>query len=458
MGVSLDGLVSGLDTSSIISGLVAAAATNQNRLKAQRADVELKKDHWSTMEGHLTALKSAIEAINTASEFKSMTATSSLDSRVTPEVSGTALAGTYTVNVSQLASSQTSKSSESFADGTTAFITAGSPELTITVNGGTPEVIALTDNTLDGAIAAVNDANLGVQAYKIQQSDGTYVMMVTSEDTGEDYDFTITTNDTDGTPITFNTIATAQNTLATVNGISVSSTSNTLADVIPGVTLTVLDDSDTDEDGTSEDFQVVVGTDREKVKENIGDFVSKYNTVLSYISFEVKFNDVSEEAGPLSGDNTLRQLQRTLQDRLRATYTTNDIDTLSALGITTLKDGTLSVDDDDLADALDTKFSQVIDFFTADDGLFASITNSSDTGTLDLFLQDSDGTLATKYDALDEQIETYTESIEKEEDRLARLEETLRAKFTAMEVTLSKLKLSEAYVNNVLAKNTSKND
>lgn len=450
MGSAVDGIVSGLDTTSIISALVSASGAGRTRMKQQLADVELKRDHWTTMQDHLTALQSAITSINESTEFKKMSATSSDTARVTTEVTGTALAGTYAVNVSQLASAQTSKTSESFADGTSTFITAGSPELYVSINGGAATTISLTDNTLDGAISALNDANLGVQAYKVQQADGTYLMMVTGEDTGADYDFSITNNDTDGTPLTFTTLTTAKDTLATINGVSVASNSNIIADVIPGVTLTIFDDTDTDGDGTSDDIPIVVGTDLSGIKDNIKNFVDKYNTVLSYISYEVKYNDTSKESGPLAGDNLLRQIQRTLQDKLRASYTSNaDIDALSAVGITTLKDGTLEIDDTDLSTALNDHFSQVIGFFTDSDGLFNALTNDDETGSLDYMLDSTDGTLAAKFDSLDEQIDTYNESIEKEDDRLASLEARLRAQFTAMEVALGKLKLTGSYVDNL---------
>lgn len=455
MGSAVDGIVSGLDTSSIISALVSASAANRTRMKQQLADIELKKDHFTTLQDHITALQSAITDINTASEFKKMSATSSESDRVSPEVTGVALAGSYTVNISQLASAQTSKTSKSYADGTTAFITAGSPELYVSVNGAAATTVSLTTNTLDGAISAINDANLGMQAYKVQQSDGTYLMMVTGEDTGEDYDFTITTNDTDTTPLSFTTLTSAQDTLGTVNGVSVRSNNNIISDVIPGVTLTLFDDTDLDDNGVSDDTTVTIGTDLSGIKDAIKNFVDKYNTVQSYISFEVKYNDSSKEAGPLASENLVRQIQRTLQDKLRATYTSNtDIDVLSSLGITTLKDGTLEIDDTDLSDALSDHFSQVINFFTADDGLFNALTNDDEDGTLDYLLDSTDGTLKTKFDSLDEQIDTYNEEIEKEDDRLSAMEARLRAQFTAMEVALGKLKLTGSYVDNLSALST----
>lgn len=443
MAVALDGLVSGLDTSSIIDSLVSAAGAGLTRYKQQLADVELKKDHWETMKGHLTSLYDAINAINESSELKAMTATSADTGLLDAEVTGTALAGTYSVNVTQLAAAQTSKSTNSFASGSSTF--TADTSLEISVNGAAAVSVDLSsDLTLDGVIAAINDANLGIQAYKVQQADGTYILMATGEETGADYDFTFSLSDQ-----TFSDITTAQDTLATVNGVSVKSSNTTISGVIPGVDLTAYDE-------TGGAVDVVVGIDRSKVKDNIEDFVSKYNTVLAYISYEVSVNDASEEAGPLSGDNTLRQIQRSLQDDVRSEYTSNTyINSLAALGITTKKDGSLEIDDTDLTDALNDHFAEVIGFFTDDDGFFSALTNVDEEGTLDFMLDSTDGTVANKMDSLDEQIENYNETIERETTRLENLEETLRAKFTAMEVALSKLKATQDYVSATLGSSSS---
>lgn len=441
MGVSLDGLVSGLNTSDIIKGLVGAAGAGLTKIKSQKADVELKKDHWSTLKGYLEELKTAIEAVNADNELKGMTATSADTSLVFAEVSGNALAGTYKVDVTQEAQAQTSKSNQTWADGSTTFSASGAPTLDISINGGAATTVAITDNTLDGAISAINDANLGIQAYKVFDSTaGEYRLMITSEQTGADYDFSITPDG--GTTLTFTDIATAADMKATVNGVDVASATNVISGVIPGVTLTAYG-------LTGGDIDVTVGIDRTKTKTNITSFVDKYNQVMSYMSYELKFNDASQSAGPLSGDGTLRTIQSKLQSLVRDDYTTNDIDSLTLMGITTKSDGTLEVDDTKLGTALDDTFSQVMDFFTSSSGIFAAFTTSVSDGALDYILDTTDGTVQNKIDALDSQIESYTDAITREEDRLAKLEQSLRDKFTALEVTLSKLKLSEAYVENL---------
>lgn len=447
MGVSLDGLVSGLDTSSIIKGLVAAAGAGMSKMKAQKADVGLKKDHWGTLKTYLEDLKTAIEAVNEDNELKGMTATSADESLVFAEISGNALAGTYQVNVTQEAQAQTSKSNQTWADGSTTFSASGAPTLDISINGGAATTVSITDNSLDGAISAINDASLGIQAYKVYDSTaGEYRLMITSEQTGADYDFSITPDG--GTTLTFTDVTTAADMEATVNGVDVSSATNVISSVIPGISLTMYG-------VTGGNIDVTVGIDRTKTKENINSFVTKYNQVMSYMSYELKFNDSSESAGPLSGDGTLRTIQSMLQSLVRNDYTSNSIDSLSLMGITTKSDGTLEVDDTELSTALEDSFSQVMDFFTSSSGIFASFTNSTDTGSLDYILDTTDGTVQNKIDALDDQIETYNDAIEREEDRLAKLEQSLREKFTALEVTLSKLKLSEAYVEN-LSKASSK--
>ncbi len=443
--IRLDGLVSGLDTTSIIDSLVAASGANYNLLTRNKSNIELRKSHWQTFNGHLNDLKTAIEAMSDPDEFKKMAVSSADDDRVTASVSGTALAGTYSVEVSQLASSQTTKSTTSWASGSTAF-TAGTAQLTFNVNGGSASVVTLTTNTLDGAISAINDNGLGIHAYKVQESSGNYRLVLTGENTGADYDFTIT-RPGDMVDVAFEAVNTseAQDTLAEINGISVKSSNREISEAIPGVTLSILDE-------TASPVEITVTTDTAGLKSNIQAFIAKYNTVMSYITYELKVNSNTQEAGPLASDNTLKSIQRTLQALVREEYTENDVNTLGILGINTKADGTLEIDTDDLDDMLDENFSEVISLFTDTDGLFQAFTNVSDEGGLDILLNSSDGTVSKKIDTLDDQIEDLDERIEKEDSRLEKLEAILRQKFSAMEVLLSSLKNTESYVTNVLGK------
>jgi flagellar hook-associated protein 2 len=439
--ISLDGLVSGLDTTSIINSYVQAAGANLKVLKQHKSDIESKRSLWQTFNGYLSSLKSQIESIASSSDFKKMSVSSANTDKVTAEVTSTALAGTYTVEISQIANSQTSISTTTWASGDTAFSSDSSPMITI-VQGSTTSNISIDTNTLDGAIAAINDANIGVSAYKIEDKDGNYVLALTGKETGADNAFTITPP----TGVTFpgaNAVE-AQDTKAVINGVvDVQSSTNQIADALPGITLTAVDT-------TASAVNIQVTTDTSGIKEQIRAFVDDYNTMMGFINNQVSFNSSTKKGGPLSGDATLRSIENTLQSVIRSTYTSNSIDSLAKIGISTSSDGTLSVDDDELTAAVTDNLSQVVDFFTSDSGLFAAFTNTSDSGKLDFILDTSDGTVQSKLDSLDDQIDDLADHIESEQKRLDKVAETLRKKFTALEVALSALKTTQSYVSSVL--------
>jgi len=446
--VSVDGLSSGLDTTSIISSIVAVAGANLRVMQNQKSDLELKRSHWQTFKTHLSSLETQIKTIDTESEFKSMTVSSADETAVTATVTGTALPGNYDVEVSQLAGAQITKSTSTWADGATAF-TTGTSELYLSINGATASTVSIATNTLDGAISAINDATLGVFAYKVLNASSQYVLVLSSEDTGAAYNFAIT--QPADTSVAFEAVNTAdaQDTLATVSGISVSSSTLDLSGAVPGVTLTAAG-------VTTAPVTVTVSTDVSGIKANINSFVDSYNTVLSYVSYEVKVNDSSQEAGPLAGDNTLRSIQRSIQGLINTSYnTSNSISSLSLMGIFTEDTGTLSVDDDALSAALNDYFSETIDFFTGSAGLFQAFTNVAADGQLDIILDSTDGTIQRKFDTLDGQITDMDDSIADEMDRLAKLEEMLRAKFTALEVALVTLKSTQQFVESALGSSSS---
>ena len=441
--IALDGLASGLDTTSIINSLLAASGAHLQTLKDEQADYELKKSHWQTFNTHLSDLQNQIDDISDSDDFKAMQVTSEDSTKADATITGTALAGTYSVSISQLASAQTTKTITTWAAGDTAF-TTGTPEIYIAVNGGSPTTISIGTNTLDGAISAINDAGLSVYAYKVYDASASaYRLMLTGTSTGSNYDFTITQPADTSVSFDPTNVSEALNTQATVNSVSVESQSLDITDAVPGVTITAYNT-------TSSAIDIVVSVDKDGIKSNIQDFVDKYNTAMSYIDYELDVNDASGEAGPLAGDATLKQIQRTLQGLIRSDYTSNTINNLSLMGILTNSDGTLTVDDTDLSEALDDHFSDVISFFTSSSGIFQAFTNESENGSLDLILDTADGTIKNRTDTIDDQIENLQEQIDNEEDRLDKLEETLRARFASLEVTLGLLKSTEQYVQNVL--------
>lgn len=449
--IQLDGMVSGLDTTSIVKSLVSVSKGTVTLLEKQKTTIQSKKDRWSSFSQGLADLKTAIQALDTTSELKKMKATSNDSDKVGASVVGTALAGTYNVTISQLANAQLSQvNSQQYASGASTFTTDPAQTLSISVNGGAATNVSLAgQNTLDGAISAVNAANAGVTAYKIlDATSGQYSMFVTSNKTGADYNFTIT----GAADITLGTVTAAQDTEGTVNGLNVSSETRDLTDAIPGVTLSALDETT-----VGVPVQISITNDNDKMKEAVNGILSKYNSIMSFVNSEVKYSDTTKTTGGiLASDNTLRTIQRQLQSLAGGSYAAgNSINTLKQMGISTQSGGTLSMDSTIFGNALNTSLEDVMDFFTnTTDGMMKAFSNATSTGRLDLILDSTSGTIKEKTKSYDSQITTLNTQIDKENTRLGKMETNLRARFTALEVALSKIKGTQGYVAG-LAKLTS---
>lgn len=442
--ISLNGLVSGLDTQSIIDAYVSVASANLKVMQQHQSDISAKKSLWQTFNGYLKDLKSQIADIDTASEFKKMSVSSADTSSVEAAVTGTALAGTYSVTISSIASNQTSVSNQTWSD-TDTFTSSSTLTLTVGVSDPVTTTITLDTNTLDGVISAINDADAGVYAYKVQDATtGDYKLVLSGTNTGADNAFSFSG---DGGDFSFNTATPAADTEGTVSGIDVSSSTKDIVDAIPGVTITA--------NAITTGTDVTVSPDLDATKSAINDFVSKYNTVMGFINNQFSYSDTTKSAGKLSGDPTLRGIENTLQSLIRSDYGSNTIDSLSKIGISTNSDGSLSVDDTALTDALNSNLSQVVSFFTGSSGLLQAFSNSSSTGQLDYILDSSSGTVTNKLDSLDSQIDDLSDRIDAEQSRLDKVTENLKNKFAALEVALSTLKATQAYVTNALGSGSS---
>ena len=144
-----------------------------------------------------------------------------------------------------------------------------------------------------------------------------------------------------------------------IDGITVSSPSNTLSEVIPGLTLEL--------EGLTEGQGVVlaVEADRQGVIEGINGFVEAFNGFVVNANELTRFNTETRERGPLLGDSAVRGVMSQLRRIVTDSYAeVNDsYPSLASIGIQTERDGTLSVDASKLQQAIDTDFEEVTRLF-----------------------------------------------------------------------------------------------
>jgi flagellar hook-associated protein 2 len=208
------------------------------------------------------------------------------------------------------------------------------------------------------------------------------------------------------------TLEAAQDASIVVDNISMTKDTNTITDVIEGVTLNLLSAD------SSETVTVTVSNDTGGGKTAITDFVDAYNSAITLIDQQFQYDRSTDTAGTLMGDVTLRSIQQQLRSIISTSITglTGDYVVLSQIGIRTGTDGLLSIDDTELDQALADDFVGVSKIFVSDgrttDGrfLYLSYSDKTQAGTYDIRIQSGDlqfGLDGTWYDAVKDG-DTYT--------------------------------------------------
>lgn len=368
MALSVGGLVSGLDTTNIISKLIELERKPVKLLENKRTLLDTQFSSWQDINKKLYALETAVNGINKKSEFIGVTSSfannNSLSTQtvLTATASSSAASGTYTIKVSSLAKAEkevsqgfSSTSSVLGAGYGTLSITAGSKTTTISVNS--------SNNTLEGIKTAINNSDAGVTASIINDG-SSYRLSITGIATGADNKITIQDNITKGglganiAIFSWSESQSASNASIEFDGISISKSSNVVTDVIDGVTLNLQ---------SAGSGLITFASDTSKVKQNISNFVNAYNDVLSFIKDQFSYDSNKKTTGgSLFGNNTLMSIQQKLRgivsnavSGLSGSYTY-----LSQIGIRTGEDGKISVNDSELSDALRDNYSQVSKLFT----------------------------------------------------------------------------------------------
>jgi flagellar hook-associated protein 2 len=386
----------GLNFGSATSGQGFDVTTTVNQIVTNLQSVETPwKTQLTSLQSRDTALSSLGTQISTLStdlqnltDFQGTLASktgSSSDTNVLSLTSAnaTAAAGTHTVVVKSLA--QTS-SAATDAVGASDVLTGG---ITFKVGSGSWQTVNVGDSstvaTISGLSAAINAAGLGVQASVLTNADGTQRLTMVSRTSGAAGQITIANaSNNPGSPTTLadstTTDSNANLGLAvvqsgldasmTVDGIPVTSASNTVSNAIPGVTFQLL--STGGSSTTPESIQVIIANDTSSIQSAISTFVNDFNTTIKAINAQ-EGKDSSGNAEPLYGTAILAQLQQGLLSAISSTFGTGAINSLVSLGITASAsdDGTITLNSDTLSGALNSNFNGVVSFFQ-DSGSFGS--------------------------------------------------------------------------------------
>ena len=309
------------DTKSIVEALVQAERSSaEAQIERKVAVAESKISGLGAAVSILDILKQGAELLNDARDFNTLSIQNTSAGAITATASNNARAGTNSIAVTSLAKEQRSISSGFDTD--TQTLNGGSAiQIDITING-TTENLTVESANLNSIAAAINSADLGVNAEIINTGTGagSYRLQLVGE-AGSTNSFSVASNFND---LSFETIQTATDAALNVNGVDFVRSSNQISDIIQGVTLNLT--------GTTTQAETIAITrDTSLAKENILAFVAMYNEA----SLEFKNLTNSETDGPLRGDTIFRSIGNELRSIMVNESSTpgENVNYLSDMGI-----------------------------------------------------------------------------------------------------------------------------
>jgi flagellar hook-associated protein 2 len=412
---------SGIDVTSIVNQILDSERGPEKLLQAQQIQITSESAALNKLSVNLSSLK---DKVNTLKDFtgalSGMIANSSENNILTATAQNSAAAGSHVVVVNQLATTSSAYSTP-LATSATTFGTG-----TITLQVGTAPVTITVDNqinTIDGLANYINAQSLGVKANIIQDATGTRLTMVSSS-TGLPGNITLIGN-TSGLGLT--TVA-GQNAALTIDGVPISSASNTVTGALAGVTLNLANAAP----GTQVELELTADTT--KAKQGITDFVSAYNTVISAINSQFTVDGSTNTAGPLAANSSLRALQASLlSDVTYSISGNNGLISLASIGVDMNDDGTLTVNNAELDGVLAGQFSDVQNLFQSVSSGGLALHFSSDLGNL---TDASQGLMALNLTQNASTLAMLKDQINSFEDRMTVREQQLIQQYSRIDVML----------------------
>ena len=452
--ISSLGIGSGLKLGDILDSLTAAEKATLTPITKQQSSYSAKLSAYGTMKSALEAFQTANTALGKADLFTATTTTSS-STAFSATTTGNAIAGKYTIKITQLAQAQTLTSTTTQKDNKAAIATSDSV-LTIQQGGDKKPVtidISAANSSLTGIRDAINNAKAGVSASIINVGNGEYRLSITSNDTGKDNAMTLSVSGDsalqsfmgyDGTSGGMKESVTAQNAELTVNNVAIENSSNTISDALEDITLNL-------NDVTTGNQTLTITQDNTKAQAAVKAWVTAYNALQDTFSSLTKYTAVdpgadaqSSNNGALIGDSTLRTIQTQLKSVLSNTASSSAFKTLAQIGVTSdPSTGQLEIDDDKLAAAL-KKDSAGVGTLIVGDGKKTGITTAIGSN-LTSWLS-STGIIQAAKDGVSKTLNKLTKDYNTASDLIDQKVARYKEQFTQLDVLMSSLNNTSSYL------------
>lgn len=467
---------SGLDIDSIVTKMVAAEkAPKQDQLNATQSKATAQLTAIGSLKGAISEFQTALTTLNSPTSFQARAVTLSKSDYLTATASTSASVGSYQVTVTQLAGSSKvalaavpATSTTKASDGTTSSSPTTFGKGTLSIKVGDTKLsdiqVDATNNTLSGIRDAINKAgqSQGISASVVNDDSGSRLVL-SSTKTGDGNDISVavsgddgsgkqsltklayTPSDTDSTdPAAAHSLSKAKSAQMTIDGLKVTSASNTVSNAVDGLSFTLKATTPADSPMT-----VGVSQDESGVKGNIKGFVDAYNKLMGVIKTQTSVTKVGDNSSPIAaalvGDATARGLTTTIRSELGTMQGTGAVKALADLGITTQKDGTLAIDDTKLGKMVSSNFSDLSSFFTGDQGIAARLKGKLDPYTMtNGILEQRSNSLSTTLKNVDAQTATLN-------TRMTALSDRLYKQYNAMDQLYSSLSSTASSLSQQLA-------
>lgn len=382
-----------LDVNGIVGQLMSIEQRPIAALNKKEADYQAKISAYGNISGALSSFQTSVQDLSNPEKFQSLKATSSDATVFTSTASGKAATGNHSISVNTLAQPQKLAAAGQASD--TASIGLGEPsKITFdfgSISGGTLDpasgkytgatfasngqgsktiTIDAGNNTLQGIRDTINAAKIGVTASIVNDGSAMpFTLTLSPTHSGANNSLKISVSGDEaissmlahdpGAKQNLTQTLAAQNATLTVDGVSVSKDSNSITDVIPGVTLDLL------KPGTTP-ATLTVARDSSAIATLVQNFVKGYNDLNKTLQEVTAYNPATKQGAILQGDSTVRLLQSQMRSVLNTpiSNTGGSLTTLSQIGVTIQKDGTMAVDTAKLNTAVSTNGDDVARLFT----------------------------------------------------------------------------------------------
>lgn len=461
------------DVPSLVSQLMAVERRPIEQFEAKVSSYQAKISSWGTLSSLVSTFQSAATTLKTSVE--KVTATASDTGVLSATATSTAVPGTYALNVSKLAQGQNlvapgqASTTATIGDGSATTLTFELGTIsggtltdglysgaTFAAGGGSGNItIDSNNNTLEGIRDAINAAGLGVTATLVNDGSATpHRLVLTSTSTGETQSMRITASGGDGSigallgydpegAQNLTQTQAAQNAALTVNGIAITSATNTVSEAIQGVTLNL-------KNTTSTSTTLAVERDTASMNSAASAFVDAYNALASQLKSRSAYATDTTAAGALAGDGTIRAMQSQLRGIFTTPATGGALTTLGQVGISMQKDGSLLFNASKLVGAVSTDFSDVSNLLASPSG-FATRLESWAKSALE-----PAGMIAIRTKSLNDYVKNYNSQIDRLELQLEALQRKYTKEYTNLNLLLSSMNATSTYLTQQLSSGSTK--